>query len=63
MRLHKATVDKIFDLRLRDKFIADGNLNKNEVDSYLEAIPDEASLAKPLDIELPVTTVRPRTND
>ncbi len=45
MRLAKALREKVMDLRLRDKLIADGKVTKAEVDEFLASIADDESNA------------------
>ncbi|MDD0852213.1 hypothetical protein HBN50_03850 [Halobacteriovorax sp. GB3] len=45
MRLSRALQDKIMDLRLRDKLVAEGKLSKAQVDEYLTALNDETTNA------------------
>ena len=40
MRLKKALEDKEVDVRLVDKFLAEGKLSKKEFDSYLNGLED-----------------------
>lgn len=42
MRLSKALNDKVMDVRLRDKLVADGSLSKSEVEKYLNELPDDS---------------------
>ena len=41
MRLSRALEEKVMDVRLRDKLVAEGKLTKEQVDKYLASIPDE----------------------
>jgi polyhydroxyalkanoate synthesis regulator phasin len=41
MRLSRALQEKLMDVRLRDKLIAEGKVTKEEVKKYLDNIPDE----------------------
>jgi polyhydroxyalkanoate synthesis regulator phasin len=41
MRLSRALTEKLMDVRLRDKLLAEGKLTKEEVKKYLDAIGDE----------------------
>ena len=43
MRLSKALKDKLYDVRLRDKLIAEGKVSKEEVEKLLNSLPDEQS--------------------
>ena len=45
MRLSKALEEKKLDLRLRDKLLHEGRLNKSEVGDYLESLPDDTENA------------------
>jgi polyhydroxyalkanoate synthesis regulator phasin len=45
MRLSRALNDKKMDLRLRDKLIHEGKLSANDVDTYLNDLPDDAANA------------------
>lgn len=42
MRLARALKEKLHDVRLRDKLIAEGKIKKEEVDKLLKELPDEA---------------------
>jgi polyhydroxyalkanoate synthesis regulator phasin len=41
MRLSRALQEKIMDIRLRDKLIAEGKVTKEEVKKYLDSLPDD----------------------
>ena len=43
MRLSKALNDKVMDVRLRDKLVADGSLPKADVEKYLNDLPDDST--------------------
>ncbi|MFG1483780.1 hypothetical protein [Halobacteriovorax sp. RZ-2] len=43
MRLSRALQEKILDLRLRDKLIAEGKVTKAQVEEYLNGLNDEES--------------------
>ncbi|MFG1499197.1 hypothetical protein ABMA70_03235 [Halobacteriovorax sp. XZX-3] len=43
MRLSRALQEKILDLRLRDKLIAEGKVTKAQVEEYLNGLKDEES--------------------
>ena len=45
MRLSRALEEKIMDVRLRDKLLAEGKLTKEEVKKFLDSIPDDAKNA------------------
>jgi polyhydroxyalkanoate synthesis regulator phasin len=42
MRLARALKEKLHDVRLRDKLIAEGKIKKEEVDKLLKELPDES---------------------
>ncbi|MBF0207820.1 MAG: hypothetical protein HQK53_13125 [Oligoflexia bacterium] len=63
MRLHNAINDKLYDIRLRDKFVADGNLSKNDVDTYCASLTDDTEKAISLSIDQPSTNVHPLANN
>lgn len=46
MSLKESVSEKKFDLRVRDKFIEDGRLKKEEADQYLNSLPDEMDNAQ-----------------
>ena len=41
MRLSRALQEKLMDVRLRDKLLAEGKLTKEEVKKFLDGIGDE----------------------
>lgn len=43
MRLSRALEEKVLDLRLRDKLIAEGKVTKAQVEEYLNSLSDEDS--------------------
>ena len=45
MRLSRALQEKLMDVRLRDKLIAEGKVTKEEVKKYLDAMADETKNA------------------
>lgn len=45
MRLSRALQEKLMDVRLRDKLIAEGKVTKEEVKKFLDSIADEAKNA------------------
>lgn len=45
MRLSRALQEKLMDVRLRDKLIAEGKVTKEEVKKFLDQTPDEAKNA------------------
>ncbi len=46
MRLAKALSEKILDVRLRDKLLAEGKLTKKELDKLLEKLEDDSKNAR-----------------
>lgn len=42
MRLSRALTEKLMDVRLRDKLLAEGKITKEEVKKYLDSMNDEA---------------------
>ncbi len=52
MKLAQAIQEKKFDVRLKDKHMAEGAISKSDMDSFLEQLPDESdnmTTAKALD--------------
>lgn len=45
MRLSRALTEKLMDVRLRDKLLAEGKLTKEEVKKYLDTMNDESKNA------------------
>lgn len=45
MRLSRALEEKVMDVRLRDKLVAEGKLTKDQVEKYLAGIADETKNA------------------
>ena len=45
MRLSRALTEKLMDVRLRDKLLAEGKLTKEEVKKFLDSIGDETKNA------------------
>lgn len=41
MRLSRALEDKLYDLRLRDKLLAEGKVTKAQVEEFLSKLPDD----------------------
>lgn len=63
MRLHNAIKNKLFDIRLRDKFVAEGKLSKEEVDNYLASLESNENNFVPIDFDAPITNVSPSILD
>jgi polyhydroxyalkanoate synthesis regulator phasin len=51
MKLRLALEEKLMDLRVRDRLLAEGKITKEEIKSYLENLSDETKNAVPLDHE------------
>jgi polyhydroxyalkanoate synthesis regulator phasin len=51
MKLRLALEEKLLDVRVRDRLLAEGKITKEEVKKFLESIPDETTNAVPLDHE------------
>ena len=49
MRLARALDDKKFDIRLSDKFVADGKISQKELEEYRNSLPDDAANATTTD--------------
>lgn len=45
MRLNIALQEKLMDVRLRDKLVADGKISKTEVEEFLKSLPDDQTRA------------------
>ena len=50
MQLHDSLKAKIMDIRLRDKLLAEGKITPEEVQKYLESLPDETERAEGIDL-------------
>ena len=51
MKLARALEEKLLDVRLRDKLMAEGKLTKAEVDEYLQKVPDDQKNALEVKID------------
>ena len=51
MKLRLALEEKLLDLRVRDRLLAEGKISKEDMKKYLETLPDETKNAVPLDHE------------
>ena len=51
MKLRLALEEKLMDVRVRDRLLAEGKITKEEVKKYLDSMADEAKNAVPLDQE------------
>lgn len=45
MKLRLALEEKLLDVRLRDRLLAEGKITKEDVQKYLETLPDDTSIA------------------
>ena len=51
MRLGRALQEKMMDVRLRDKLLAEGKISKAEVDAFLSKLPEDQSNAMLAEVE------------
>jgi len=51
MKLRLALEEKLLDVRVRDRLIAEGKITKEEVQKFLDSLQDEGKNAVPLDPE------------
>lgn len=51
MKLRLALEEKLLDVRVRDRLLAEGKITKEEVKKYLDSMEDETKNAVPLDHE------------
>jgi polyhydroxyalkanoate synthesis regulator phasin len=51
MKLRLALEEKLMDVRVRDRLLAEGKITKEEVKKYLDTLADEGKNAVPLDQE------------
>jgi hypothetical protein len=51
MKLRLALEEKLMDVRVRDRLVAEGKLAKEELKKYLDSLPDDTKNAVPLDHE------------
>jgi polyhydroxyalkanoate synthesis regulator phasin len=49
MKLRLALEEKLMDVRVRDRLLAEGKITKEEVKKYLDSMADEGKNAVPLD--------------
>lgn len=49
MKLRLALEEKLLDVRVRDRLLAEGKISKEEVKKYLDTLSDEGKNAVPLD--------------
>jgi polyhydroxyalkanoate synthesis regulator phasin len=51
MKLRLALEEKLLDVRVRDRLLAEGKITKEDVKKFLDSLSDEAKNAVPLDQE------------
>lgn len=51
MKLRIALEEKLMDVRVRDRLVAEGKITKEELKKYLDTLADETKNAVPLDHE------------
>jgi len=49
MKLRLALEEKLTDVRVRDRLVAEGKLSKEELKKYLDSLPDDQKNSVPLD--------------
>ncbi len=49
MKLRLALEEKLMDVRVRDRLVAEGKIPKEELKKYTDALPDDGKNAIPLD--------------
>ncbi|MGE3608547.1 MAG: hypothetical protein AB7I27_03075 [Bacteriovoracaceae bacterium] len=49
MKLRLALEEKLMDVRVRDRLLAEGKITKEDVKKYLDTLADEGKNAVPLD--------------
>jgi polyhydroxyalkanoate synthesis regulator phasin len=49
MKLRLALEEKLMDVRVRDRLVAEGKISKEELKKYIDTLADEAKNAVPLD--------------
>jgi hypothetical protein len=49
MKLRQALEEKLHDVRLRDRLLAEGKISKEEVQKLIKQLPDDAATAVSLD--------------
>jgi hypothetical protein len=51
MKLRLALEEKLMDVRVRDRLVAENKISKDDLKKYIETLPDETKNAVPLDHE------------
>lgn len=49
MKLRQALEEKMLDVRLRDRLLAEGKIAKEDIQKFLKGLPDDAAKAVALD--------------
>jgi polyhydroxyalkanoate synthesis regulator phasin len=49
MKLRLALEEKLMDVRVRDRLVAEGKISKEELKKYIDGLADESKNAIPLD--------------
>ncbi len=55
MKLRQALEEKLLDVRLRDRLLAEGKITKEEIQKVLKGLPDDADKAVALDSDKTTT--------
>ena len=58
MKLRLALEEKLLDVRVRDRLLAEGKISKEDVKKYLDNLSDEAKNAVPLDQDEAAKTIQ-----
>jgi polyhydroxyalkanoate synthesis regulator phasin len=51
MKLRLALEEKLMDVRVRDRLVAEGKISKEELKKYMDTLNDDGKTAVPLDHE------------
>lgn len=51
MKLRLALEEKLMDVRVRDRLVAEGKISKEELKKYIDTLTDDGKTAVPLDHE------------
>ena len=49
MKLRLALEEKLLDVRVRDRLLAENKISKEDMKKYIDSLPDDAKNAVPLD--------------
>lgn len=55
MKLRAALEEKLLDVRLRDRLLAEGKITKEDIQKALKILPDDADKAVALESDSPAT--------